>query len=69
MTDKDFSLPETGFVRLPTVLHYIPVSRSSWWAGVQSGKYPAPRKISDNVTAWRAEDIHALINEISERVE
>lgn len=54
-------LPQTGFVRLPQILAHIPVSRSAWWAGVKSGKYPASVKISKNTTAWKAEDIHNLI--------
>ena len=58
-------LPETGFVRLSTVLQVIPVSRSSWWQGVKSGKYPAAIKISANTTAWKAEDIRDLIAQLS----
>ena len=58
-------LPETGFVRLSTVLRVIPVSRSSWWQGVKSGKYPTPIKISANTTAWKAEDIRDLIAQLS----
>jgi predicted DNA-binding transcriptional regulator AlpA len=54
------SLPETGFVRLPTVLQHIPVSRSTWWEGVRTGRFPQAVKIGD-VTAWRAEEIRALI--------
>ena len=59
------TLPETGFVRLTTVLRVIPVSRSSWWQGVKSGKYPAAIKISANTTAWKAEDIRDLIAQLS----
>lgn len=54
-------LPQTGFVRLPQVLSVFPVGRSTWWAGVKSGKYPQPVKISPRCTAWKAEDIRALI--------
>jgi prophage regulatory protein len=54
-------LPQTGFIRLPVILNYIPVSRSTWWAGVKTGKYPAPVKLGANTTAWKAEDIRALI--------
>jgi len=57
------ALPDTGFVREPTVLHVYPVSRSTWWQGVKSGKYPRPVKLSERVTAWRAEDIRNLLNE------
>lgn len=55
------TLPETGFVRLTTILQVFPVGRSSWWAGVKSGKYPPSVKIGENTTAWKAEDIRALL--------
>ena len=41
----------------------IPVSKSTWWAGVKSGRYPKPVKLGERITAWRAEDIQALIDE------
>jgi len=59
-------LPETGFIRLPTVLQHIPVARSTWWEGARTGRFPAPVKIG-GVTAWRAEDIRALIDKIGQR--
>ena len=37
------SFPQTGFVRLSSILAPlgpIPVSKSTWWAGVKSGRYP-----------------------------
>lgn len=55
------SLPATGYVRLPAVLHHIPVSKSTWWDGIKTGRFPKPIKLSERCTAWRAEDIHALI--------
>lgn len=55
------SLPPTGFLRLPSVLFFIPVSRGTWHQGVRDGLYPSPVKISKNLNAWRAEDIRALI--------
>lgn len=59
------ALPQTGFVRLPTILEHFPVGRSTWWAGVKSGKYPKPVKLGPQMTAWRSEDIHRLIEEHS----
>jgi predicted DNA-binding transcriptional regulator AlpA len=47
---------------LPEVLYFFPVSKSTWWAGVKAGKYPAGIKLSERVTAWRAEDINRLLN-------
>lgn len=54
-------LPKTGFLRLPEVLALIPVSKSTWWAGIKDGRFPAPVKLGPRTTAWRAEDIRALI--------
>lgn len=67
-TNTTAGIPQTGFVRLPTILAHIPVSRSTWWAGVKSGKYPAPVKsLGANITAWRAEEISALIARLSQQ--
>lgn len=60
------TIPETGFVRLPDILAIYPVSPSSWWEGVRTGRYPRGFKISKRCTAWRAEDIRALIASVHE---
>ena len=55
--------PETGFVRLSQILAPIgpiPVSKSTWWAGVKEGRFPQPQKLGPRTTVWRAEDIRAL---------
>jgi predicted DNA-binding transcriptional regulator AlpA len=57
-------LPPTGFLRLASILAPrgpIPISKSTWWAGVKSGRFPKPVKLSPRITAWRVEDIRALI--------
>ena len=54
-------LPETGFIRLSTILKIIPVGRTTWWAGVKSGRFPKPVKLGQRITAWNAKDIQALI--------
>ena len=62
-------LPATGLVRLAQIIGdkrrgivpLIPVSRSHWWAGIQSGKYPKGRKLSERITVWAASDIRQLI--------
>jgi prophage regulatory protein len=53
--------PDIALWRLPTVLAHIPVSRSGWWAGVKTGRYPQPVKLSTRCVAWRSQDIAALI--------
>ena len=65
------SIPETGFLRLSQILGnpksnpptppIIPISKSSWWQGVSSRRYPAPLKLSPRVTVWRIEDIREMI--------
>lgn len=59
-------LPETGFLRLPEVLRYIPIGKTTWWNGIKSGRYPKPVKLGTRITAWRAEDIRALITQSSQ---
>ena len=57
-------LPQTGFLRLSAIVAPhgpIPVSKSTWWAGVKDGRFPKPVKLSTRVTAWRVEDIRAFI--------
>lgn len=61
MTEK---FPTTGLVRLSQILAPhgpIPVSRSSWWAGVRDGRYPASIKLGPRTTCWRAQEILALV--------
>jgi prophage regulatory protein len=57
-------LPKSGLVRLASIIGpggLIPVSKSTWWAGVKSGRYPKPVKLGPRITAWRVEDIRTLI--------
>ncbi|QYK39827.1 MAG: AlpA family phage regulatory protein [Paracoccaceae bacterium] len=61
MSVNDF--PETGLVRLSAILAPvgpIPVAKSTWWAGVRTGRFPQPLKLGPRTTVWRAEDIRAL---------
>ena len=61
------TIPETGFVRLTQVLAVIPLGKTSWWKGVKSGRFPKPIKLSEHCTAWKAEDIHSLIKQLSDQ--
>ena len=59
-------LPNIGYVRLTTVLKFIPVSKSTWWSGIRSGRYPKPIKLGPRIPAWKAEDIQNLIKDMAE---
>lgn len=68
-------LPETGYLRLqqiignpnakPPIPAVIPVSKSTWWAGVATGRYPKPVKLGPRITAWSVESIRALIQQVT----
>ncbi len=51
--------------RLPQVLERIPVSRSSWFAGIQIGRYPRGLHLGARTTVWRSDDIDELIASIT----
>jgi prophage regulatory protein len=57
------SFPAIGFVRLKQIIGPggpIPVSKSTWWDGVRSGRFPQPQKLGDRITVWRVEDVRRL---------
>jgi len=60
--------PAGGFVRLKQIIYPngpVPVSASTWWAGVSSGRFPQPVKIGPRITAWRKADIDRLVASFS----
>ena len=59
------SIPATGFLRLPQILAIFPISKSTWWEGCRTGRYPKPIKLGPRTTVWRAEDIAALVESFS----
>jgi predicted DNA-binding transcriptional regulator AlpA len=62
---QTITLPAEGFVKLDQVLQVIPVSRSTWFRGIQAGRYPPPVKLSERSSAWLVDDIRECIARIS----
>jgi prophage regulatory protein len=66
-------LPSIGYLRLSQIIGnpkknipaLIPVSRSTWWAGVREGRYPKSVHLGPRTTAWRVEDVRALIEKMA----
>ena len=58
-------LPNEGFVRLPQVLHVLGIGKTTFWAGIKQGRYPAPVKLGPRTSAWRVQDIRELIAQLS----
>lgn len=66
MSNNSDSFPKEGFVRLKSILAPcgpIPVGKSTWWAGVKSGRFPQPVKLGPRITAWRVADVLKLIEQ------
>lgn len=55
----------SGFLRLPQVLALIPISKSVWWEGCKTGRFPKPIKLSPRTTVWLADDIEQFIKGFS----
>lgn len=54
-----------ALMRLPQVLATVPVSRSIWYLRVKQGIYPQPIKIGPRIVAWRASEVHGLVERIA----
>lgn len=63
-TNENAHAPNERLMRLKEIIGrggVIPVSKSTWWAGVRSGRFPPPIKLSAGITVWRASDLEAFI--------
>ena len=49
----------------PPIPAIIPISKSSWWNGIKSGRYPKPIKLGENTTVWKENDIRKLVEKLS----
>jgi predicted DNA-binding transcriptional regulator AlpA len=65
--DINPNLGTQGYIRLKELLKLIPVSKSTLYAGIKSGAYPAPVRIGARISAWRVSDIRELLTKISEQ--
>lgn len=54
-------IPSTGFLRLSQIMEFIPISKSAWWDGCRTGRFPKSVKLGPRITVWRAEEIKAFI--------
>ena len=62
---KEIALPAVGYVRLPQILEIFPISKSACWEDCRSGVFPKPVKLGPRTSAWRVEDIRALMERIN----
>ena len=70
--NESINIPVTGFLRLEQIIGsrkksippLIPISRSAWYRGVNSGEFPNKIKIGCS-SVWRVEDILDLIERLN----
>ncbi len=55
------SLPDSANVRLPVVAALFACAPATVWRRVKAGTLPAPRKLSERVTAWNVADLRRAL--------
>ncbi len=58
-TTTPATLPKTGYIRVQKLIQIIPFSASTIWRKSKNGSFPSPVKLSEQITAWRVEDVQA----------
>ena len=52
----------------PEIPGLLPIAKSTWWAGVKSGKFPQPIRLPGRVTVWRMSEIEAWLDQQADEV-
>ena len=66
--DANYRLPDEGYLRLWQIIGgkgfpaILPISKSSWFAGIREGIYPAPTRFGKRMSLWKKSEIDRLIN-------
>lgn len=55
------TLPNSAFIRLPTVTALFACSPSTVWRGVRAGRSPKPVKHFDRAVSWNVGAIRAVL--------
>ena len=59
---RNFDLsPDSAHVRQPVVQALFACSSATVWRMVKRGQLPAPKKLSDRVTAWNVGELRAVL--------
>lgn len=56
------TLPDSGFVRLPSLQLLFACSRATIWRWVNAGKLPSPKKLSPRVTVWNVGELRLVLS-------
>lgn len=58
-------LPAEGFVRLPSILGALQISKTSFFNGIKTRKYPEGQLLSPRCRVWPVEVIRQLLEELA----
>ncbi|MFZ2172248.1 MAG: AlpA family phage regulatory protein [Methylococcaceae bacterium] len=62
-------LPAEGFVRLPSVLAVLGISKTTYYDGIKAGKYPPGKLLSRFCRVWSVTEIRDLLSKINDRAD
>ena len=51
------STTQPRYLREKDLLKVIPISKSTLWRKVASGRFPKPIKLSEKITVWKTDEI------------
>ncbi|GEM_PF-502151 len=57
-------LPLEGVVRVPSILAFLNISKTSFLNGVKEGRYPAGKLLSPRCRVWDVAEIRALVAQL-----
>ncbi len=59
---RDFDqLPDSAFVRLPTVCGMFNIAPATAWRWSKSGRLPTPRKLGERISGWNVGQLRAVL--------
>lgn len=67
MSQKHLNTSIRRLLRLHQVLARVPISKSSWWEGCRTGRFPQPIKLGPRTTVWKSEEIDAFIDSLGKQ--
>jgi prophage regulatory protein len=64
ITYQPIPLPAEGFVRLPSILAVLQISKSSFMNGVKEGRYPAGQLLTPRTRVWDVKEVRSMLETI-----
>jgi prophage regulatory protein len=69
ITYQPAPLPAEGFVRLPSILAVLQISKSSFRNGIKDGRYPPGRLLTPRTRVWDVQEVRSMLEAIKGETE